>query len=296
MIAQEPREIRIGDGLARARIGIVVGTRDICHGCGGEAGGRRAVHARNRALGRARDADAVVNIRDRLCRIVRCAVIDLCHVSELDSQGTRRNRARIATRNRLRGENIRRPRRLVEGIVVRLDTCAAVKGRRIGHTLRGYTVVHTVPCDILRGVFRRRRIRARLVVDKAGERDERIAARDIAVAVGLVVHRVIDLRDVVVFDRRHQRLRCDLARAAYLERVRKRRIHAAYLDIVVTKLIHRRIVRIAIDIVGDARSIRHVLRIRSTGVREVRAARAKIKVDMSLVARDNARIARGGRM
>ena len=289
MIAQEPREIRIGDGLARTRIGIVVGARNICHSGGGEAGGRRAVHTRNRALGRARDTDAVVNIRDRLCRIVRRAVIDLCYVSKLDSQGTRRNRARIAARERLRCRDRRYTLR-TESVVLRLYARAGIEGRRIGHTLRGCTVVHTVPYDIRRGVFRRRRIRARLVVDKAGERDERIAARDIAVAVGLVVHRVVDLRDVVVFDRRRQRLRCDLARTRRMERAAQTLLDTTVHDVVVGEFVVVIVIRMPRHLIGELFDILHILAVGGTVILcEMPLAARECKRDMIPVAFDQPR-------
>ena len=190
--------------------------------------------------------------------IYRRAVVDLRHIGEFHRNGTRGDDARrlspVAVRRQRFPVAVRPRRCCIEDIVLRRHARTTVKGCRIGNVLlrRGTAPIRD---NILRCIVRRRCIRARLTRHKARKRYKVFPRRERSVAIRLLRPSVVDLRDVAFDDSRREQFRCDLSLAGHVKGIRQRCIDIAPidldLDVVVAKLILRRIVRVTRDVVGD---------------------------------------------
>ena len=241
--------------------------------------------------------EAVIQRRECFIRIGGRAVVDLCHIVKGHCQRTRRDRPLIAGIC----ERLRRYDRLyalcAEGIVLRLRPRSGIEGCRIGNALRR-RIAAAIHHDVLRRVLRRRGIRTRLRAGKARKSDKRVALDDIAAAVGLVVHRVVDLRDVVVHDGRRQRLRRDLAVARCVECIAQRFLGRIVRveHIVVGEIVLARIICLPRHLIGELRRFLDVLGTGSAVIDEMPFSARQRKRNMPLIARDNARVADSARI
>ena len=190
--------------------------------------------------------------------IYRRAVVDLRHIGEFHRNGTRGDDARRLSPAAVRCQRFLvavRPRRGgIENIVLRRHARTTVKGCRIGNVLLR-RVIAPIKNNILRCIVRRRSIRARLTRHKTRKRYEVFPRRERSVAIRLLRPSVVDLRDVAFDDRRREQFRRDLSLAGHVKGIRQRCIDIAPidldLDVVIAKLILRRIVRVTRDVVGD---------------------------------------------
>ena len=116
-----------------------------------------------------------------------------------------------------------------------------------------------------------------------------------AVAVGLLAHRVVDFRDIVVHDSRRENLRRDPAVARCVKRTAERVLRHAVRpkDIVIGQLVSAVRIRMGIchacDIVGDLCRLGDVLRIAAAAILETSLSAVQSECDMPLIARDDPR-------
>ena len=116
-----------------------------------------------------------------------------------------------------------------------------------------------------------------------------------AVAVGLLAHGIVDLRNIAVHDSRRENLRRDLAVARCVKRTAERMLRHTICpkNIVIGQLVSAVRIRMGIcytmDIVGELRRLGNVLRIISAAVLEPSPSARQGERDVPMIARNDAR-------
>ena len=113
-------------------------------------------------------------------------------------------------------------------------------------------------------------------------------------AVGLVVHRVVDLRDMLIHNSRRESLWRDLARARCTERTAQILLGRTVHDVVVGETVVGRVIRMPRHLIGELFDIPHVLAVGGAVVlRKTPLAACERKGDMAAVAFNQPRRAAG---
>ena len=262
------------------RTAIAVAARDT---------GRRESCSRDAVCVKDRTGEIVVERVDRDIAVCRRTIIDLARCTKSDGDRARCNLAKSCERlsrchrgrRRLRGK----------GVVLRLSSVCNLELCRVCHVLRRRCAAGVN--NIFRCVLRRRYICHSIARNDPADGHEVISGDDMTVAVRLLTHGIVDLCDGAVLHRRRQCLRRDLTRTECIECIchwctRTVRIQ----DIIVAKLIKRRIIALRFYIVGDLCRLCDVFRTRyAVTLFELCTAAHQLERDMSLITRNNPRIA-----